>query len=95
MSGPSPPIQRMENISKRFGRVVPNAAASIAVSEGEIFALVGENSAGKSVLMKILCGVLGQMPERIVFRVSHLSWGPCRSNPTSYRHGAPAFHART
>jgi ABC-type uncharacterized transport system ATPase subunit len=62
MSGPSAPILRMENISKRFGRVVANAAASIEVSEGEIFALVGENGAGKSVLMKFSAGFLSPMP---------------------------------
>ena len=58
MSVPGAPILQMENISKRFGRVAANAAASIEVGEGEIFALVGENGAGKSVLMSILCGVL-------------------------------------
>jgi simple sugar transport system ATP-binding protein len=65
----------MENISKRFGRVVANAAASIEVSEGEIFALVGENGAGKSVLMKILCGVLKPDAGRIVFRGQPLKLG--------------------
>jgi general nucleoside transport system ATP-binding protein len=75
MSGPSAPILRMENISKRFGRVVANAAASIEVSEGEIFALVGENGAGKSVLMKILCGVLKPDAGRIVFKGQPLKLG--------------------
>jgi general nucleoside transport system ATP-binding protein len=75
MSGPGAPILRMENISKRFGRVVANAAASIEVSEGEIFALVGENGAGKSVLMKILCGVLKPDAGRIVFKGQPLKLG--------------------
>ena len=75
MSDPGAPILRMENISKRFGRVVANAAASIEVSEGEIFALVGENGAGKSVLMKILCGILKPDAGRIVFKGQPLKLG--------------------
>jgi general nucleoside transport system ATP-binding protein len=75
MSDPGAPILRMENITKRFGRVVANAAASIEVSKGEIFALVGENGAGKSVLMKILCGVLKPDAGRIVFKGQPLKLG--------------------
>ena len=75
MSVPSAPILQMENISKRFGRTVANAAASIEVGEGEIFALVGENGAGKSVLMSILCGVLTPDAGRILFKGQPLKLG--------------------
>jgi len=75
MSVPSAPILQMENISKRFGRVAANAAASIEVGEGEIFALVGENGAGKSVLMSILCGVLRPDAGRILFKGQPLKLG--------------------
>ena len=75
MSGPNAPILRMENIRKRFGRVVANAGASIEVNEGERFALVGENGTGKSVLMKILCGVLKPDAGRIVFKGQPLKLG--------------------
>lgn len=47
----------MNAIVKRFGRVLANDAASIAVKKGDIHALVGENGAGKSTLMKILYGL--------------------------------------
>jgi general nucleoside transport system ATP-binding protein len=75
MSVPSAPILQMENISKRFGRVSANAAASIEVGEGEVFALVGENGAGKSVLMSILCGVLRPDAGRILFKGQPLKLG--------------------
>jgi ABC-type sugar transport system ATPase subunit len=41
---------------KRFPGVLAVNRVSIAVSEGEILALVGENGAGKSTLMQILGG---------------------------------------
>ena len=50
-------ILEMKNIIKTYGRVVANDNVSIDLNEGEILAIVGENGAGKSTIMKILYGL--------------------------------------
>lgn len=52
----SPKI-RVENLAKHFGRVVAAEDVSFTVHEGEIFALVGDNGAGKSTVMNVISGV--------------------------------------
>jgi len=47
-----------EGIGKRFGGVTALEDASFSAEAGEIHALVGENGAGKSTMIKILSGVL-------------------------------------
>lgn len=44
-------------IDKRFGGVVALRDASFSCDAGEIHALLGENGAGKSTMVKVLCGV--------------------------------------
>jgi len=53
-----PPLIRLENISKSFGKVQANRNVTIEIMEGKILALLGENGAGKSTLMSILAGQL-------------------------------------
>src|SRR5208283_4966851 len=72
---PGEPILQMENIHKKFGAVVANAGVSLDVRGGEIHALLGENGAGKSVLMNILCGVLTPDEGRILFKGEPLKLG--------------------
>lgn len=48
---------KASNINKSFGSVNVLKDVSFEVSKGEIHALVGENGAGKSVLMKTLMGI--------------------------------------
>lgn len=46
----------LRNITKTFGSVVANNDVSISVKKGTIHAIVGENGAGKSTIMKIAYG---------------------------------------
>lgn len=48
----------MHDISRAFGPVQANRAASLRVRTGEIHAVVGENGAGKSTLMRVLGGLI-------------------------------------
>lgn len=50
-------IVSMENIVKTFPGVVANRDVSLEVRQGEVHALLGENGAGKTVLMSILYGL--------------------------------------
>ena len=47
----------LRNVTKRFGQVIANDKVSLSVNKGEILAVVGENGAGKSTIMKILYGL--------------------------------------
>jgi ribose transport system ATP-binding protein len=51
------PILSATGIDKRFGGVVALHAADFSCEPGEIHALLGENGAGKSTMIKVLCGV--------------------------------------
>ncbi len=46
----------LKNITKRFGDVLANDGVSITVKPGTIHAIVGENGAGKSTVMRIAYG---------------------------------------
>ena len=50
------PLVEMRDISKSFGPVQALVDVNLALMPGEILGLVGDNSAGKSTLMKILTG---------------------------------------
>ena len=49
----------MKGISKSFGAVEALQSVDLELSHHEVLGLVGDNAAGKSTLMKILCGVYG------------------------------------
>ncbi|MEQ5868928.1 sugar ABC transporter ATP-binding protein [Sagittula sp. NFXS13] len=50
---------QMKGIRKAFGPVQVLHGVNLEVQAGEVHALLGENGAGKSTMMKILCGIIG------------------------------------
>ncbi|MBQ7677810.1 MAG: ATP-binding cassette domain-containing protein, partial [Lachnospiraceae bacterium] len=50
-------IVEMKHITKRFPGITANDDVSLSIKKGEIFALLGENGAGKSTIMSILFGM--------------------------------------
>ncbi len=52
----SPNVIEMRGITKRFGAVKANNQISLSIRKQSIHAIVGENGAGKSTIMKILYG---------------------------------------
>lgn len=50
-------IVELKHINKRFAKVLANDDVSMVIKEGEVVALLGENGAGKSTIMKILYGL--------------------------------------
>jgi rhamnose transport system ATP-binding protein len=54
---PNAPALELRSISKAFGAVVALADASLTLQRGSIHALVGENGAGKSTIVKIIAGL--------------------------------------
>jgi len=51
------PVIEMQDITKVFPGVIANDHINLAVYEGEVLGLLGENGAGKSVMMSILYGL--------------------------------------
>ncbi len=51
------PFIEIRDITKLFSKVVANKRVSFSVKRGEILALLGENGAGKSTIMKIVYGL--------------------------------------
>lgn len=50
-------VIELKHITKRFARVLANDDVSLTIHKGEVLALLGENGAGKSTIMKILYGL--------------------------------------
>lgn len=51
------PFVELRNISKYFAKVIANHDVSMQIRKGEVLALLGENGAGKSTIMKVLYGL--------------------------------------
>jgi len=67
MSDNSKPIVEMRGISKRYGGVQALQDVDLDIRNGEVHALVGDNAAGKSTLIKILSGAVQRDEGSIAF----------------------------
>jgi len=57
IAGPQP-ILSAQGLQKRYGRVVALDNADFELMPGEILAVIGDNGAGKTSLIKALCGAM-------------------------------------
>jgi len=48
----------IKNVTRRFGAAVAIDNLSLDIAKGEIFAIVGPDGAGKTTLMRLICGAL-------------------------------------
>lgn len=51
------PLLQLKGIDKAFPGVKALSGAALSVYPGKVMALVGENGAGKSTMMKVLTGI--------------------------------------
>ena len=57
LANATPPLLRVEHVSKRFGNITALEDVSMVVEAGKVTCLLGDNGAGKSTLVGILSGV--------------------------------------
>lgn len=53
-----PKIIRTENLTRKFDALIAVDHLNLEIAEGEIFALVGPDGAGKTTTMRMLCGLM-------------------------------------
>jgi ABC-type sugar transport system ATPase subunit len=68
MSAPDDPLLEVRGVVKRFPGVRALNGVSFAIARGEIHALLGENGAGKSTVIKVLSGAYAPDEGEIVLR---------------------------
>ena len=62
-----PPVIRLDRLTKRFGAETALDAVSLEVPPGVVFALLGENGAGKTTAIRIMLGLAQPTPARPKF----------------------------
>lgn len=53
-----PPVLEARGLGRQFGSVVALEDVSVSLHAGEVTCVVGDNGAGKSVFIKMLCGLI-------------------------------------
>lgn len=57
---------RTDNLTRKFGALTAVDQMNLEVSEGEIFALVGPDGAGKTTTMRMLCGLMNPTEGKVI-----------------------------
>ncbi|MEJ0065079.1 MAG: ABC transporter ATP-binding protein [Caulobacteraceae bacterium] len=76
-------IIRLENITKRFGKVVAVDDVSLQVEEGEFFALLGPSGCGKTTLLRMIAGFETPTEGRILIDGQDVSRIPPNRRPVN------------
>ena len=63
----NPPVLALKGVSKRFGPVQALSDVDFEIHDGEVVALVGDNGAGKSTMVKAIAGIHGADDGQILF----------------------------
>ena len=80
-------VLELKKITKRFSGVEVLHEVSFSLKAGEVHALLGENGAGKSALMKIMTGVHHPDGGEILLNGAPVHFGdPCDSRQAGHRH---------
>ena len=70
-------ILELRNISKTFGKNTVLKGIDLAIREGVVMGLMGENGAGKSTMMKILFGIYSKDDGQIILNGKEVTFsGP-------------------
>jgi spermidine/putrescine transport system ATP-binding protein len=83
MSTPAKTIIRFENVTKRFGKVIAVDNVSLAIEEGEFFALLGPSGCGKTTLLRMLAGFETPTEGRILIDGEDISRTPPNRRPVN------------
>lgn len=84
MTNPNEPILKARGLVKRFGKVTALNQCDFDLYPGEVLAVIGDNGAGKSVMIKALSGALRQDAGNIWLDGEEVSFG---SPLEARRHG--------
>ena len=66
------PVLALQGVSKRFGPVQALSEVDFEIHEGEVVALVGDNGAGKSTMVKTIAGIHTADEGQILFEGSEV-----------------------
>jgi len=72
----SPPLLRVQGVSKHFGGFTALSEVSVAIAPGERFGLIGPNGSGKTTLINCVSGSLRNDAGSIVFEGEDLTGTP-------------------